>query len=268
MKTAIILGLVFTGSLLFACKKSSVVDDVKMTPTDTSSKPTNAHLIYEEKMEGTNPFSTAHGFEIGTWDYAYQVVTNPAFQGTHSARFEIRLDQPLVQDGKRSEVCIVKGADGDITNDTWYSFSAYFPTDGYEYDSEREVINQWYQNGSPATSLRTQADRYLLESGNTMDTRQQYDLGPIVKNTWQEFVLHFIHSYNSDGLIEVWHNGTKVLTLHGGNMYDDVLPKWKLGLYKAAFKTTSSLVTKRVIFFDNIRVGNSNATYDDMTSLK
>src|SRR5207248_11613187 len=119
------------------------------------------------------------------WDYALQ-FTSPAFQGQKSARFEIRQDQPLVNDGKRAEIVIVKGESGDITKNAWYSFAAYFPTDGYEYDSEREVINQWYQNGTPATSLRTQKDRILLESGNTTSTRKDYDLGPIVKDTWQE----------------------------------------------------------------------------------
>ena len=268
MKTpfSYLLTAAFSILLFAACKKDSIVDDKKpVPPSDTSG--TRNNLIYEEKMEGSAPFSTAHGMEVGTWDYALQFVTSPVFQGQKSARFEIRIDQPLIQNGKRSEVTIVKGSDGDITKDTWYSFSAYFPTDGYEFDSEREVINQWYQDGSPATSIRTQEDRFLLESGNTMDTREQYDLGPITKNTWHEFVLHFIHSYGSDGLIEIWHNGTKVLTVNGGNMYDDVLPKWKIGLYKAAFKTDNSLVTKRVIYFDNIRVGNSNATYADMTSL-
>jgi len=38
----------------------------------------------------------------------------------------------------------------------------------------------------------------------------------------------------------------------------------KLGLYKAAFKTENSNVYKRIIYFDNIRVGNSRATYDEM----
>ena len=123
---------------------------------------------------------------------------------------------------------------------------------------------KWYQDGSPATSIRTQRDRILLESGTSQSNRKKYDLGPIVKNQWQTFVLHFIHSYNSDGLIEIWINGTKKITVTGGNMYNNVLPKWKIGLYKSAFKYGTSDVTRRVIYFDNIRVGGETSTYQSM----
>lgn len=251
-----------------SCQKNKLDSDPAGDHGGGGTIPAEANLIFKETVEGSTPFSTAHSFEIGTWDYALQYVTNPVFQGLKAARFEIREAQPLVQDGKRAEVVIVKGADGDITNNTWYSYSVYFPSAGYEYDTEREVISQWYQNGSPATSLRTQKDRILLETGNTDSTREQFDLGPIIKDKWQELVLHFIHSYGPDGRIEIWHNGTKVLTKTGGNMYNDVLPKWKIGLYKSAFKYGTSLVNTRIIYFDNIRVGNANATYTDMTSFK
>ena len=247
-----------------------VVDGSKgKTQTSSSTAGLNLsllsnNLIFEETMEGLTPFSTAHGKEVGTWDYALQYVTDPVFKGIKSARFEIREDQPLVKDGKRAEVTIVKGADGDITKNTWYSFAVYFPS-SYAYDSEREVINQWYQNGSPATSLRTDSDRIILETGNTSSTRKKFALSPIVKGKWHTFVMHFIHSYGTDGLIEIWLNGTKIFTRSGGNMYNDVLPKWKIGLYKSAFKTPGlSSVRSRVIYFDNIRVGNSLATLEQM----
>ena len=234
---------------------------VTINDNDISS---STELLFEETFEGPDPFSTAHSMDVGDWDYALQFVNSPAFEGSRSARFEIRADQELVSSGKRSEVVIVKGADGEIAENTWYSFAVYFPTDGYAYDSEREIINQWYQGGSPATTLRTDEDRILLETGNELDNRERIDIGPIIKDTWHTFVLHFIHSHGSDGLIEVWYNGDKIITHRGGNMYDDVLPKWKIGLYKSAFKHGTSDVDKRVIFYDHIKVGDENVTYADM----
>ena len=230
--------------------------------------PKQSNLIFEETFEGSKPFSTVHSIEVGSWKYAMQFVTNPVFQGKKSVRFEIRKDQPLVKTGKRAEACIVKGSLGHITKETWYSFSVYCPLKGYEYDTDREVINQWYQEGTPAMTIRTHKDRFLLESGNTVENRKQYDLGPINKNSWCELVLHVIHSYQSDGLIEIWRDGTKVLTVTGGNMYKGILPKWKIGLYKAGFKTDKSKVTRRIIYFDNVRVGTSNASFKEMTSLQ
>lgn len=218
-------------------------------------------VLFQENFEGSKPFMSAHNFETGNWDYALQYVSSPTYSGHKAARFEIREEQPLVKNGKRSEVTIIKGLPG---NNMWYSFAIYFPSEGFAKDSQREVINQWYQNGSPATSLRVQNDRIFLETGPTMEAREQIDIGPVAKDEWHEFVFHFVHSHNKDGLIEVWHNGKKEITHSGGNMYDDVMPKWKIGLYKASFKYGTSNVTKRIIFFDNIKVGGAGASFEDM----
>ncbi len=202
-------------------------------------QPKPSNLLFQETFEGKNPFTDVNSIEAGNWDYALQYVNNPVYQGLKSVRFEIRKNQPLVKNGKRSEVTIIKGLPG---KNIWYSFAVFFPAEGFQLDSEREVINQWYQDGSPATSIRVRNDRIFLETGNEKDKRKQIDIGLVEKDVWHEFVLHFIHSYAGDGLIEVWHNGRKIITHNGGNMYNDVLPKWKIGLYKAAFKTTTSEV--------------------------
>jgi len=269
-----LLTIVSTLGMLFSITSCQENDPTLLPATSTTSTATLdsqttgqqaiTNFIYKETMEGLTPFSTADDLDVGDWDYAMQFVKAPYFRGLKSARFEIREDQPLVANGKRSEVTIVKGSKGHITKNAWYSFAVYFPSVGYEYDDERECINQWFQDRTPATSLRTHRDRILLESGNTEDNRKKYDIGPIAKNRWHTFVMHFIHSYGSDGLIELWYDGTKKLTIRGGNMYDNFLPKWKIGLYKSAFKDGTSDVTRRIIYFDNIKVGNDKATYETM----
>jgi len=264
-----VLGIV-TGMFVVASCEEPNLEPTLTTSTTTLETETTTQallstgLVYSETMEGLNPFSTAHDLDVGDWDYALRFVEYPRFRGIKSARFEIREDQPLVASGKRSEITIIKDADEGMQKEMWYSFAVMFPASGYEYDREREVINQWFQDGSPATSLRTQKDRILLETGNTKDTRKQYDIGLIAKNKWHQVVMHFVHSYGSDGLIELWYDGVKKLTIRGGNMYDDILPKWKVGLYKSAFKNGTSDVSKRVIYFDNIKVGNKYANYDLM----
>lgn len=257
--------MLFLSIIITSCQKS-VSDLEDLIGNNDPKESVSSNLIYEETFEGPAPFSTAYDSKdhIGSWDYAMKIVSNPVYKGARAVRFEIRKDQPLVKNGKRAEVVIVKDS---ISKNSWYSFSAYFPTEGYEYDSEREIICQWYQKGTPATSLRTKRDRFLLESGSIPGSLVKYDLGLITKDAWHEFVLHFIHSYTSDGFVEVWHNGLKVLTVNGANMYDNTLPKWKIGLYKASFKFGTSLVDKRIIYFDNIRVGNANASFENLSSL-
>ncbi len=239
-------------------------------------------LLFEETFEGANPFSTAHNLETGDWQYALQYVNSPVYRGRKAVRFEIREDQPLVKNGKRSEVTIV---DAVPDKNRWYSFAVYFPSDGFATDSEQEIISQWRQRpdyhlgedgGSPATALRVKRDKFILDVGYNAKQvsdgvapggRKKIELGAVTKNTWHEFVFHFVHSYGEDGLVEVWHNGEKILTHKGGNMYNNVmLPKWKIGLYKASFKHGTSEVSKRIAYFDDIRVGSEKAAFADMTS--
>lgn len=257
-------------NVMFEASKVSVA-----TSMDNERK-----ILFEETFENNQPFAHARGMEVGDWAFALQFVQKPVYRGTKAARFEIRKDQPLVKDGKRAEITIV----GPATNkNRWYSFTVYFPADDFAKDSEREIISQWYQrsdrhlgekSASPATALRIKKDRFFLDTGYNDDlisagvkseSKKKIDLGPVTKNTWHEFVFHFIHSYQEDGLIEIWHNGVKVLAHTGGNMYNNAsMPKWKIGVYKAAFKTGTSDVYKRVVYFDNIKVGNQMATLADM----
>lgn len=231
------------------------------TSYSKSTRLKSQNLLFYETFEGRKPFSNAHNIETGNWDYALQYVSYPVYSGNKSARFEIRENQPLVKNGKRAEVTIIKGLP---SRDMWYSFAVYFPSDGFAKDSQRDVINQWYQRGTPATSLRIRHDRIYLETGSTKENRQQFDICFVAKDVWHEFVLHFYHSHESDGLVEVWHDGEKKITHHGGNMYKNILPKWKIGIYKASFKYGTSDVTKRILFFDNIKVGSELNSYSDM----
>jgi hypothetical protein len=263
-----LLGLLFS-----SCKKSDVSGDLKPSKLTASAKAstasllplttTNPHLAYEETVEGVSPFSTARLLETGSLDYALNFVTNPFYEGLKSARFEIHKDQPLVNNGIRSQVDIVNGSLGDISREAWYSFACYFPSSDYEFDNEEECINEWSQNGVSCTSLCTGGNRLIFKCGGSVTNRDVYDLGSITKDKWCQFVFHFIHSCGSDGLCEVWCNGNRIVSRSGANMCNDVLPTWKIGLCKD-FKDPGSRIVSRAICYDNIRCGKDDATYDDM----
>src|SRR5687768_9715779 len=117
-------------SMLAGCRKA--------TPEEASgpgNEPGAArqNLLYEEDFEGPTPFSTAHSVEVGDWDYAMNFVSDPkAFEGQKSVRFEIREDQELVKTGKRAEACIVKGSEGEVGREAWYSYAVLCPSVGFE----------------------------------------------------------------------------------------------------------------------------------------
>jgi hypothetical protein len=250
--------------------------------TYAQSAVTEGPLLFSEDFEGDKPFSLASNVKgIRATSYAFMTVDEPVFRGKKAGRFELRYSDPIVSNGKRAEVSVVGSSNH---KERWYSFAVFFPAEHYAYDSENEIISQWHQSPdrhlgegsqSPATALRIRKDRFILDTGYNenkvsdgvhKDKRKRIDLGIIEKNVWHEFVFHFVHSYEKDGLIEVWHNGKHVLTHKGGNMYNNVkLPYWKLGVYKAIFKRGPTDVEKRILYYDNIRVGNENATFEVMS---
>ena len=225
-----------------------------------------ANLMYEETFEGDSPLSTAFEMQKST-SYGFALAERPVFKGSKSGRIELRYNDPIAHNGTRAEICVV---DRIPQKERWYSFAAYFPASGYAYDSSNELISQWHQSGSPALSLRIARDRFYIRTLPTDPSKnwKNLDLGKVIKDTWHEFVIHVVHSGGADALVEVWRNGEKVATHRGPNNYDNKeLPYWKLGLYKAIWNNKRATDTeKRVIYLDNIRVGDSNASLDQMTT--
>lgn len=290
-KGTISFSLLFLLALLSSCKKE-LNESLPIQNNSTANHSVvsrSANILFEETFEGSTLFSTALGIENCGLDYALQYVTYPVFQGSKAVRFEIKKDQPLVGSAQkvRSEAAIFKGAGNTrFTKEMWYSYALYFPSVGMEYDAEKECITQWYEDGSDETSVRSEKDRAYIEvcpeAGSSI--LKKYDLfrtdeitgvafltgSPtsfvaIPKDSWHQFTFHIIHSTGSDGLIEVWRDGVKIHTILGRNMHLQY-PKWKLGLYKASFLSKSSLRDNRVLYFDNIKVGNADATLSEMTS--
>jgi hypothetical protein len=252
-----------------ATESMSVVEDATASP-----------LIFTETFEGLAPFYQAHNTGFGK-SHSFSVVKSPVFAGKKAGSFKLKASDPQVSDGARAEVTVIK--DG-VKKEMWYSFAVLLPARGFAFDSQKEIISQWHQMAdvhlgekpqSPATHLIIHQDRFILSTGYNAnevsdgvdpDKRNSFDLGPVTKDIWHSFVFHFIHAYQPYGLIEVWHNGKKVLTHKGGNMYNSLdMPKWKLGVYKWKWNEGDTTgIRKRVLYYDNIKVGNKRATYADM----
>ncbi|GAB3662532.1 hypothetical protein GCM10028791_37650 [Echinicola sediminis] len=230
---------------------------------NTGNKGIQNNLLYEETFEGSAPLSALH--QQFAADYGFSVAEFPVYQGKKAGRFELRDTDDMVANGTRAEVLFPEQSN----NERWYSFWIYLPAEDFMEDSYREIISQWHQGkgaGSPPNSLQIKDDKFLLKSINNDPKGTYYELGEVLKDQWQEFVFHFIHSSEKDGLIEVWYNGQNVLTLKGGNIKKGFdYPRWKVGIYKWKWngdKTTDT--KKRVLFYDNIRMGNEKCTYEEM----
>lgn len=173
--------------------------------------------------------------------------------------------------GPRSEV-LFPAQDG---YERWYSFAIHFPSIGWKADKDDEIVTQWKNGGgTPTLSLRANKGKLRLRIGHSeaIPTAQwkYFDFGEIPKDEWNEYVFHVIHSNKSNGLIEVWKNGEKIVSHKGPNIYktDDRVPRWKLGIYKSTWKKGSSNTNLRITYVDNVRIGDENASFEDLSSLK
>jgi hypothetical protein len=209
--------------------------------------------------------------------------TNVARKGTSSARFEFAKTDPINYNGYlRAE--LQQDFKTDSTGDNWYGFSQFLPSD-YVSDPVTEAVAQWHEVPdwdlgenwrSPPISMEIKNDHYFIKvmwasaavnTNQTKDGEIYYDLGPVDKNKWNDWVFHIKFSYQSTGVLEVWKNKTKVLTRNGPNSYNDEnFPYFKLGIYKWAWAgSSSSPESKRVLYYDEVKVGNRNSNLDEVS---
>jgi hypothetical protein len=225
----------------------------------------SSNVLIEESFEGISPLSLFHGREFGT-AHAFKVSANPVFAGKKVARIELRDSDPEESGGTRAEMVVIRDK---MQKEMWFSFAVYLPADEFGYDSGKEIISQWHQSGgaSPPAYLLIRKDKWSFEVANKQDAHVKYDLGRVAKNKWNHFTFHYLYSHGSNGLVEIWQDGKLVLSRKGGNIYKmDNLPKWKVGIYKWDWNGSQKTdVKRRVLYFDNIRVGTAKATLADMT---
>jgi hypothetical protein len=269
------------GVATVSCEQKELEDVAPVAATETTSNVLGTGVVFEELFEGTSPFSQPLVIDKGVAAaHNRTYVSSPAFQGSKAVRFELRESDPEYASGTRTEVAFKDAA----AKDQWYSFAAYFPASEWGHDNAPEIIAQWHswpdahlgeQWQSPTTKMLVFRDRLRFDVGyNTnqvsrgFEAEKFFDLGQVPKDSWQEFVIHIVHSPFSDGVVEVWQNGKKVVDHKGGNSHNDArLPFLKVGLYKWDWNGTQKTdVSRRVLYMDNVRIGNAQASFASMSS--
>jgi hypothetical protein len=227
------------------------------------------NLLFHEAADGASIFGT-YVSKQNPMVHSITQTSRIYYNGTKSAKFELWYTDTMNNSGTRSEITFPT----NTNNNRWYSFAVYFPALDWDYDSDDEVINQWHQGGglTPALCIRTVRDSIFVRivkdvTGLSSDT--WINLGVIEKNVWRSYVLHINHSSTSSGQIEIWRDNRKILDRAGANMYtvagSVTNPNWKLGIYKSGWNDDETTMTKRrVILFDDIRLGNENSNYREM----
>jgi hypothetical protein len=247
-----------------------------VTPVERNTDNLLLTELFENSNLENNPGLSDFYGEFAV-DHSFALDENIKREGNAAGRFEIDKNDPKIWSATRSEF---SEASKSITRpEGWYGFSQYFP-DSYTFDSSGEVITQWHDQSdagesvdrSPSNAiissdgrlkwmLRWDADA-IMDSGFT-DGTIYIDLGTIPKKKWIDWVVHIKYSHTNTGILEVWMDGEKVIDRQNmPNAYNDVsYPYLKFGLYKWSWGNST---TNRVMYFDEVRVGDENSSYDEV----
>lgn len=170
----------------------------------------------------------------------------------------------------------------------WYAWSVLIP-EGQGPDG-KQIMGQWpsrWRNGGynegNTMGLELENDRWRLsiQRSRDPDRHRIVDLGPLTKGVWTDWVFQVrwdMSAYDVDnaggspGFVRVWKNGQ--LMADNGNGYTDQGAnsfRWerhdealhfKLGLYKGADRVWDP--DTRIAYFDEIRIGTGEETYETM----
>lgn len=220
-------------------------------------------------------------------DHSFERVNFPRRAGQYAAKFTISKEDDLKSDGIRGEdgirVELKRYGLFPLNSERWYSFSIFLPDD-YEADEKsREIVAQWHdipdfilgeQWRAPSLALITTDGKWFISQKwdtnritpkkNKETKSRAIDVGSYTRGSWTDWVFQVKWSHQSDGFLRVWKNGKLVVNETGPNMYNDILgPYLKVGIYPN-WRSSQSKINKRVLYFDEIRIGGSKANYEDV----
>jgi len=145
----------------------------------------------------------------------------------------------------------------------WYGFSFLIPP-GFPVVDNRLVIAQWKQSGVPGSPLIAQRFRNgrheltVRPPGARESEWARYPLPNIDFGRWNDMIYHVRFSSGSDGRVEVWMNGSAVVSHRGPTSVDGGKNYFynKIGLYRDRWPKPMT------IFFDDYTLADSFEAVD------
>jgi hypothetical protein len=147
-------------------------------------------------------------------------VVNAPRAGNFAARLEIG-------PGDRRSELVIEGAK-EVANgkDTWFGFSNRID-ESWKFGKRRDIVFNVHKrreagdaHGGQPLSLSIKNGKWVLRvlgdanRNSTLKSTKfaRFDLGPVEKGRWNDWVFRYKPSFNDDGEVEVWKDGQKVLT--------------------------------------------------------
>lgn len=166
-------------------------------------------------------------------------------------------------------------------NIRWMAYSTLIPSYNNDFNTVTGIgltVKSVPDNYTTPSFLAMEEGRYWLwitpiNSQNQPQRQIKYDCGPIVKDQWEDWVLHRNFTNSDTGFIELYKNGERVVNHLGGNWVQDVThskePYLVVGLYKWTFadywREPIPDVNEVTLFVDEIKFGDHSMTLADFT---
>lgn len=235
----------------------------------------------------TPPLIVVADFESGTLEGLYKIRVNlPTITterkrvGTYALKSYLSADRDSQYERERTESMIL-GSPTMVGQENWYGFSVFLPLD-YVPDNIWELVAQWHVDPDDAVedaaarypAMALWSDHGIWQISNSIDadaqttsrasiTQRKFNLGAYETNKWTDWVFRVKWSYQSDGILQVWKDGKKVIDAPGPNCYNDKKgPYVKLGVYKGWGTMTPDKVRTRTVFHDEFRMATAAGSYD------
>jgi hypothetical protein len=154
-----------------------------------------------------------------------------------------------------------------LGTERWYGFNMYLKD--WVEDNAGEHVFQWHPDnltGSATMALWTSGGRYVFATNNTGGTSGNIytDLGPIVGDQWVAWVIHIKWANDNSGLLQLWKNGELMINKINVSTAPERGAYFKLGIDKFGWGTQASSTTQRILYFDDVKIGGAQASYDDV----
>jgi hypothetical protein len=158
----------------------------------------------------------------------------------------------------------VQEVDEPIT-ERWYGFNMYL--EDWATDTAGESAFEWHPDnakGVSAASLWLSGGRYVFQVDPGIDNSgsEYIDIGPTISNQWVSWVMHVKWTTDATGILQVWQNGKLVIDKKNIKTCTPDGVYFKIGIDKFGWGSQPSHVNKRVIYYDEIRIGDERSDYD------
>lgn len=222
-------------------------------------------------------------------DHSVTVVDERARKGDKSVRFESRRDDPLVAGSPgRAELKVKKTS--PIVEE-WYAWSIFVPVE--MKPDIPEILGQWHASPdfdkgedwrSPPMAVAMKDGRWDVsghyapqEVNSNRDRKKGFseDLGEAARGVWTDWIFHVSWDYRETeqgggGFVKGWRQVDgggyeAVIDYKGPIGYNDergVYFKW--GIYKWPWKNEPGNQSPRVVYYDEIKIGDQTASFDEM----